>query len=338
MTKGQGIPQLILLKQTSLCEDTLQANGKPKVVHIVVKNSPFCVTFGFASLITAQYHQTLDLHNYHCEVKLLYDDDSMNNKEVDFVKSKPLQVKSTLNQSGNKLTLEARIKVLTSQLEDMLFKVGVSVCDPQTKQEILVAYSEAIKVISKSDQVKKKKSSSSSNKKKRNWNESFSENLSQIEEKTTEANNFLAPLCEGNEILSALLFSGPFSSSITSLSSTATNIINNHERASVPSFPEAFKDFMAAYNNIPPVEKTGKIQKVLSTGSISGFAEILDLFWAEGLAREIGHQRTQVNVNNNSLVKDNFMDSNCKCESCPHKKELVRIENFYEDIFSLTGM
>jgi len=88
-------------------------------------------------------------------VVLYYDSEPL--KEVDFVKLKPFQFKPTINQNGSKITLEVRIKVLTSQLEDMLFRVGVVVNDSTNSKVLTSAMSEPVKVISKSDQVKKKK-------------------------------------------------------------------------------------------------------------------------------------------------------------------------------------
>ena len=107
-----------LLKQTSLCEEVYTKNGSQRPLHIVVKNSPFSLNFG----VTSSNQEEIDLHKFSLEVALVYEDAE---KEVDFIKTKPIQVKSTINPGGNKLTLEVRIKVLTSQLEDSLFKVAV---------------------------------------------------------------------------------------------------------------------------------------------------------------------------------------------------------------------
>jgi hypothetical protein len=139
--------RLWLLKQTSLCEDADIKSKTGKSVHIVVKNSPFSLTF-------SPQNENVDLRKYNLDVKLLYD--AYAEKEVDFVKEKPIGYKVSLNQAGNKLTVEVRIKVLTSQLEDMLFKVGVYGTDPTTSKQYFLGASEAIRVISKSDQVKKK--------------------------------------------------------------------------------------------------------------------------------------------------------------------------------------
>lgn len=60
-----------------------------------------------------------------------------------------------------KALIEARIKVLTSQHEDSLFKIRFSALEPSTGTELEV-YSEPIKVISKLTQLKKPRGSSAS--------------------------------------------------------------------------------------------------------------------------------------------------------------------------------
>lgn len=186
-------PHISLLKQTSLCEELVGKNGNQKIIHTVVKNSPFCVTFGFSSSSNSGYNEALDLHKYTIDISLYYDADC--EKEVDFIKSKPVIVKSSINPNGTKLTSEVRIKVLTSQLEDMLFRVGLKATDPSTKKVLFTCHSEAIKVISKSDQVKNKKAP----RKKRNVADVLVDYLSDIESKQEEHAKLLARICDANE-------------------------------------------------------------------------------------------------------------------------------------------
>jgi len=85
--------ELVLLKQTSLTEDSIAKNGTPRILHVVVKNSPFSITFGFPTTSTATSTSiSTDLHDYNVEAKLLYDSDI--EKEVDFVKSKTVTRKN----------------------------------------------------------------------------------------------------------------------------------------------------------------------------------------------------------------------------------------------------
>lgn len=192
-------PSLCLTKQTSLCEDTVTTkHGLEKNAHVVVKNSPFCVTFGFSAPTNNPSslfkNVVLDFHKYTVDVKLLYDADL--EKEVDFLSEKPFQYKPTINQSGTKLTLEVRIKVLTSQLEHMLFKVGLKLFDPHSNQLMFEATSDPIKVISKSDQVKKKKVP----RKKASSVHELGDFLMQIEQRQEEYNALLEKIADTNQI------------------------------------------------------------------------------------------------------------------------------------------
>ena len=143
---------LNLIKQTSL--GTFELNNQRK--HFVVKNSPFQLIFSYED---PTFYKLLTSCDFDCS--LLYDSEEGDFKEVDFVKEKPVVAKTNL-QGDNKIVVEAKIKVLTSQLEDMLFRVLVKVVEKQG-EVIASAHSEPIKVISKSDQVKKNFSNSSNN-------------------------------------------------------------------------------------------------------------------------------------------------------------------------------
>eukprot|EP01114_Cavostelium_apophysatum_P005010 TRINITY_DN1553_c0_g1_i1.p1 TRINITY_DN1553_c0_g1~~TRINITY_DN1553_c0_g1_i1.p1 ORF type:complete len:354 (+),score=87.13 TRINITY_DN1553_c0_g1_i1:360-1421(+) len=309
---------LILLKQTSLCEDISTKHGTPKTIHTVVKNSPFTLTFGFlgnqptnSSILTST---TLNLHSCHLDVKLLYDGDL--EKEVDFVKAIPLQHKITLNQMGTKLTLEARIKVLTSHMENSLFRVGLFGYDLQKKTQLLfTVYSDAVKVISKSDQVKKKKKNS----KKKLVNDMLTDQLVKIEEKQQEQVKLLEALENGQR-----LYLSEFKLPIP--------------QSAPDQFQTAFKNLIRSYTQLNRQERSAKIQKIAPTVASSNnnsFVELMDLFWAEGLQREIGgRDASSLQSTSSGKQPDHSSLTVCGCSDCPYKNELSRIENFYEDIFA----
>jgi len=57
------------------------------------------------------------------EVFLVYDE---GNKDVDFVSVKPVECKTSVSQlDKGVITMEVKIKVLSSQLEDSLFRIKV---------------------------------------------------------------------------------------------------------------------------------------------------------------------------------------------------------------------
>jgi hypothetical protein len=103
-----------------------------------------------------EVQSNVDLSKCHLEAKLLYDFDREEDQriEVAFVKSEPLEYKVTLLDGGTKASVELRIKVLTSQHEDMLFRVRLTGIDPLTGISF-ETYTQPIKVISKLTQLKK---------------------------------------------------------------------------------------------------------------------------------------------------------------------------------------
>jgi hypothetical protein len=96
---------------------------------------------------------------------------------------KPMDFKSTPIDNGHFLDVELRIKVLTSQHEDMLFRVRIQGYNPITKEEIpgMIVLTPSIKVISKPEQLKKKQPS-----KKRSLTDMLVETVSRIEKKQEE--------------------------------------------------------------------------------------------------------------------------------------------------------
>jgi hypothetical protein len=142
-----------ILKQTSPFEERVTRNGIQRDIHVVIKNSPFVVQMGVAR------NCEIDLNHIAFDCSLLYDTDG--EKGVDFVKLKPIEYKCVPNESGDQVSVELRIKVLTSQHEDMFFKVKIQGQDPVSKQDVpnLKVITAPIKVISKPEQLKKRQPS-----------------------------------------------------------------------------------------------------------------------------------------------------------------------------------
>jgi hypothetical protein len=188
--------QLVVLRQNSLVEEKLIKNGQPKAYHIVVKNSPFLVQLGLTSrnptpaVFFSASNKVLDIAQYNFEAKLFYDIEG--DKEVSWVKEKPMECKIHPNdhQPGT-LTAEVRIKVLSTQHEDLFFKVKFTAIDKATKRETFCTYSAPIKVISKSDQVKKKKQPKQ---KKRTLTDILVDTLTSIEKRQQEQCELLASI------------------------------------------------------------------------------------------------------------------------------------------------
>lgn len=152
---------LFILKQTSLSEDTVVDGGVSKVIHTVVKNSPFAILVGqgpegAAGPITTPF---INFNDYTVNCVLIYD--TSENKPVDFIKNEPICFKPTVHNDGATLHIEAKLKVLTSKHEDMNFKVLIKLLplNPIITAPLEIA-SRPIKVISKPEQIKKRRKGS----------------------------------------------------------------------------------------------------------------------------------------------------------------------------------
>lgn len=143
---------LELVTQTSLQEEKVTRSGKTHSIHVVVKNSPFHIVLGVTNGQTNFNHLAFDM-------KLLYDMSA--EKEVPFVTTKPVDYKPYINDVGDRLTLDIKIKVLSSHHEDNFFRLKILVWDPtQAGANPAFVYSHPIKVISKPMKQRKPRASS----------------------------------------------------------------------------------------------------------------------------------------------------------------------------------
>jgi len=124
-------------------------------LSLCVRFKHFC--FEFYDLFIVPLHFP-GLKTYKLSAKLIYDEeDTQEQKEVVVVKSPPLEFRAHLDNSGTRGSMELRIKVLTSQHEDMLFRVVITAVDSIGK-ETLQLLTEPIKVVSKITGASKPKS------------------------------------------------------------------------------------------------------------------------------------------------------------------------------------
>ena len=153
---GSVGPQLLVLKVLTPAIEKVNKDGHQKTVYTVVKNAPFTVELGLAT--DSLYNQNINLNHCAFDAELVYDQEGPE-KGVDFVRVKPVVCKAKVNNDGDKVTLDVRIKVLTSQHEDMNFKVKFKTLDARTGREVnprgMTVLSDPIRVISKTDQLKK---------------------------------------------------------------------------------------------------------------------------------------------------------------------------------------
>jgi hypothetical protein len=305
-------------------------------------------------------NQIIDLNNFTFDAVLLYDSEGPTEKYVDYVKVKPVDHKATVNDIGDQVTIELRIKVLTSQHENSFFRVKIFLLDPTTGMPFhpsLIVLSEPVKVISKPEQVKKKSSPSNlvsvptyfsaanasisvsaPTSKKRNVNDLLLETISRIEETQRDHQQMIEKLLRGSETKQQQSsnhhqqqqsFSDISSSNDVSALSSSENLIPcglNGKMNGSDEFENSFRSFFKVYNNLAADEKPIKIRKLIRNSSqrdTEKISEFLDLFLTEGLQRI-----PPIDV----LVQKN---TPCQCTSCPYQKELQNIDKFYEDFLSL---
>jgi hypothetical protein len=95
-------------------------------------------------------------------------------------------------------------------------------------------------------------------------------------------------------------------------------------------FEAAFSTLMKSYNQMTAEEKPEAIRSIIRVSSARDterVRELFDLFWAEGLQKDLGDSYTHRPA---SFGKSD----GCTCSECPHKQELERIDDFYKEFLS----
>lgn len=177
-SSSAAAPRLTILRQTSLAVEKFNQDGVQKNLHVVVKNNPFILdvqvvcpdqnnnntnsstpsAFSSAAAIPGSNAVALDFHKITLEAYLLYDCDDQ--KEVVCVRATPLSYKGVVNElDPTRCRLELQIAVLSSQHEDMNFRVRLCASNTASKAKLsnLSVTSEPIQVISKPEVLHKKR-------------------------------------------------------------------------------------------------------------------------------------------------------------------------------------
>lgn len=309
------LPQLVVLKQNCLAEEQIpNKEGETTNVFVVVKHSPFIVQLGFPSTYTGPQP---DLNCLSFDVKLVYD--GPDEKEVDFIKHKPFEFRVKVDPSGTFVNIECRLKVLTSQLEDMFFRLRFLGLDPLSKRVIgpqLTTISEPIKVISKPEQLRKSLPTQ-----KRKINEALVHVLDRIENGQSHQKDLLDHLqLQINNVKSLL-------SQVSDMPRKKQKTIDCPPKEY--TIEETFVQMLTAFESESAESRTLKMKKCLNDLNVSTESsfEFVDMFNAS-LGRPIGQQ-----LFNPSLKANLFATPHeCRCVSCPHREEMKTFEEFYSDL------
>lgn len=341
-------PQLDLIKQTALTEEKVTKNGQTQIVHVVVKNSPFQLLIGLRNAKVSNFnHLAFD-------IKLIYD--VVDEKEVSFVKVKPVDYKPVVNDTGDQISFDVKIKVLSSHHEDNFFRLKIHVWDPLNLQfPQLQLLSGPIKVISKPLKHRKKTPAikteqlsneepgspgeseyvpreSSPTPRKRSYNEAFlMEKLEAIELRQAEQTQLLKSIASGqvpdpNAEMSALLEE-------MGIPDAKRRKLDNEEK----DFDSLISRTLQTYSSMSLEEKTERIRKMTRTmpsRDLEVLVEMIDMLNAVGLQREASkfmYNNTQNNLNQPVATMNGFCTHTT--DSCQHKLELQRMDQFYNEIF-----
>jgi hypothetical protein len=306
---------IAILKQTSPFEERVTRNGIQRDIHVVIKNSPFIVQIGVVK------NCEIDLNHVAFEAALLYDTEG--DKGVDFVKVKPIEYKCVPSEAGDQVAIELRIKVLTSQHEDMFFKVAVQGQDPVTKQDIpnLRVITAPIKVISKPEQLKKRQPPPVS--KKRTVNDMVVEAVTRIEKQQAEHTLIMEKLLE---MSNPKRVHHEITPSTTTWEFPIARTVPK-EQEFTTDFDTAFLQLLKSFAGTDPnhrAEKVRRIARTLSAADNESFSELVDMLTTEGLGRDPGREARPMH-NANAM----FDNKHCNCTQCPHRHELEKIDNIF---------
>eukprot|EP01122_Echinamoeba_exundans_P014954 TRINITY_DN690_c0_g1_i3.p3 TRINITY_DN690_c0_g1~~TRINITY_DN690_c0_g1_i3.p3 ORF type:complete len:265 (+),score=48.64 TRINITY_DN690_c0_g1_i3:34-795(+) len=116
-----------------------------EAVHYVVKNTQFTAT------VTAEDMELLQ--KLRMNINLVYAPDK---SKVEFEALKKEQVEWLSEVSDDSILLQIRVKILSSQVQNTLFRLHIEALD-NAGEAIYSGYTEPIKVVSKPDQIRKKR-------------------------------------------------------------------------------------------------------------------------------------------------------------------------------------
>jgi len=312
-----------LTSQTSLASEEME-DGKGKV-HSIVKNAPFVLVF------TALGEKTFDL--FELKPKLVYE--SNNTKEVGYIKENPLLTKLSISKTGESLSINVKINVLTSQQENSLFQVCVELHVKNKLKHTL--FSEPVRVISKSDQVKKDKPKIPKPKTqtpKKRANVDISSHLDELADLQTEQSHLLEIVLNNNMNLINILKEKNIDLNNNNNSNQNLDHIKIEKDTKPLPFGDALSNLLKSYSKLSNSESKVKMRKLCINDPlrVNAFSEIYDFMSSNLQNRESKVFDLPEIKEGTSSTAANMI---CECLNCPHRKEIQRIENYYDEILFL---
>mmetsp|Transcript_135594 Transcript_135594/g.201650 ORF Transcript_135594/g.201650 Transcript_135594/m.201650 type:complete len:363 (-) Transcript_135594:1-1089(-) len=296
----------------------------------------------------------LTLANVNIEPSLIFDHPEQ--KEVAYVKDKPIICKTTVSDNGLEATFEIKLKVLSSQLEDMNFRVKFRALDAILGKEIcpvhMVVCSDPIKIISKPEKANKRPRATG---KKPTNNHTLLQSLERIhqglKENVSEMERILGNLDPSGDLIASGNISSapvaPFPFQIDPPQNNAFSLPKNQPSflssltEQPPSkkqkidddrpldFETSFRDMMKAFESLAPETRSFQMDKFVRTRriTVTELSELHDMLSDGGLGQPIGNPYSQ------NVTFDSAQD--CLCDNCPFKKEYESRNEFMDSLFSL---
>jgi len=299
-------------RQESLVTEKFSTNGRLMDLHLVAKNVAF----------SCHLVSSFDMTHHPPTAKLVYDwdEDMREDKEVEQLKTAPLEIIAHVDRTGRKANVEAKISVLSSQHERALFRIKFSVQDPATG-ESLVDFSQPIKVIAKRNQIRKmlekklqthvKNENTSVNtplgivnlaqlapKRERPTQDAILESLHRIEEQQAEQMRFMQQ--------------------IAGKTTNRTTVETPPEESFVDDFDSALKNFFGAWEKVSPEERPTKMRKLLAANESKSLEDFVKLYSLE---------RSMPPLEDVAGPSCTY----CPGSDCPHKTELEMLNTLYTD-------
>eukprot|EP01104_Vermistella_antarctica_P015697 TRINITY_DN5209_c0_g1_i2.p1 TRINITY_DN5209_c0_g1~~TRINITY_DN5209_c0_g1_i2.p1 ORF type:complete len:532 (-),score=117.96 TRINITY_DN5209_c0_g1_i2:74-1600(-) len=362
--------RFVLVKQTGSSEENTARKGDQKKVYVVVKEETFTMEIGLQSPVP---YPPVNLFTYSYDAVVVYDADVVAKaygsneavlyqgyKELDASKSKPFEMKTTINPNSQVITAEVKLKVLTSHHDNSCFRIKFFASSNMNGLAVppsMSVVSHPIRVISKVEQLRKSQSS-----RKRTLTEIMSDYIDRIEEQQQAQQALIEQLAEkakthslqlkGDLPLDAGQLPAGAASAATA-AGAANNLQNNNphnsnnknvnnnnigntnplansldpqattqaQGAPLSEFERRFVRFFKAYAALPSDEKPVKVRKLIRNSSANDTEKLCEFIDFFSNSSE-GLQRTVGG------------DSKCGCSTCPFQKELERIDGFYKDFFT----
>eukprot|EP01130_Rhizamoeba_saxonica_P003055 TRINITY_DN1325_c0_g1_i5.p1 TRINITY_DN1325_c0_g1~~TRINITY_DN1325_c0_g1_i5.p1 ORF type:complete len:368 (+),score=66.63 TRINITY_DN1325_c0_g1_i5:433-1536(+) len=324
----------IELVQNSQYIEKISKNGENISVHYVVKNSPF-------NLIAKVKDNEYNFASNKISCELLYD--LPGNKNVEFISKKPIEFVANPTPTGHECNIEVRVKVLTTQCEGSLFLIRVRV--HASDGSYIEGITDSIKAVSKPEQIRRKIAlrdgtdiKKNTRRKKRTRSDELIESLQSIQYVQNKQSEVLNSLCQylgnmnpsGFPLMNNANVSLNVSQNVQSTNSdtrpafTIDNSITiDHKVQPTMSYYQvpqketedplqvAYQNLVNAYNQVDPAERPLKMRKIFQDDTSS-----------------IKEELTKSFASNVEPV------DSCYCPTCPARKELDQINNFYMDFLT----